>query len=739
MSGDVFYRLAPFVREYIYRKKWDELHEIQAKAINAVFDEDGHIVISSGTASGKTEAAFFPILSMIGACQSVAILYVSPLKALINDQFARIEELLKAPRIKVWKWHGDVSASKKSVLLKQPSGILQITPESLEAMLMQKRMEISHLFHDLRFVVIDELHAFMGSDRGNQLLCQLQKIERWAKCSPRRIGLSATIGNIGAAAVWLGSGTDKKITIIEEKRTKRRISISVDHHTFSAKQAEVRTGSVEKEAAEEEKKGESFYGEIYKRSRGSKSIIFTNSRSDAEDVIMNLRKIAAAKREPDIFHVHHGSISKVLREEAEYALRESEGSAVTAATLTLELGIDIGKLDRVIQIGAPYTCSSFVQRLGRSGRISGVSEMYFTGREPITDNPSNVFETIPWILLRTIACIQLYVEERFIEPLENKSLPLSLLYQQTLSMLFSMGAMAPAYLAQSVLTLTPFSCISKEDFRLFLLHLIEIGHLQKTEDGSIIIGDKAEPIVNHFTFYSIFDTSNSYKVICGSQDIGELDGMPPIGICILLAGSSWIVTDTDMEKKIIYVKSSKSAKPQIWRGGGGAIHTRIIRKIRDILVSDEIFPYLNHRAAASLASARDIARKAGFIFAAVVPYGNQSLLFFPWVGDVGARTLDRFFKMKKVREALLINATEDVPYSKWHPCFYIIQTSLSFENFEVEYMRLIGDIHSNFDIEIDEKILEKGGKYDMFLLHDLLLKQYISNAIDYRELRDLLW
>ena len=193
----VFLRFPDFIREYIYNHSWESLREVQIAAAKTIFESDHDLLLTSSTSSGKTEAAFFPVLAELcrDMPQSVGVLYIAPLKSLINDQFLRIEDLLDETGISVTHWHGDVAQSHKRKLLENPRGILQITPESLESMLVNRSNDVVRIFSDLRFVIIDEIHTLTGSDRGNQIICQLLRIERLIGRSPRRIGLSATVGD----------------------------------------------------------------------------------------------------------------------------------------------------------------------------------------------------------------------------------------------------------------------------------------------------------------------------------------------------------------------------------------------------------------------------------------------------------------------------------------------------------------------------------------------------------------
>ncbi len=220
-----FDRFAPFIQDFIFSHEWENLRGIQVAAAEAIFDTDDNVLLTASTASGKTEAAFFPILTEFwqNPPSSVGALYIAPLKALINDQFLRLTDLCEEADIPVWRWHGDVSASQKNRLMKQPSGILQITPESLESLLMHKHMAIGKLFGDLRYIVIDEVHSLLRADRGGQTMCLIERLGRQAGVRPRRIGLSATVGKPELVGALLSTGTGRK-TLIRQARARWSIA-----------------------------------------------------------------------------------------------------------------------------------------------------------------------------------------------------------------------------------------------------------------------------------------------------------------------------------------------------------------------------------------------------------------------------------------------------------------------------------------------------------------------------------
>ena len=263
-------------------------------------------------------------------------------------------------------------------------------------------------------------------------------------------------------------------------------------------------------------------------SRVRKTLMFANSRRMVEETAAALRQIAAAQRAPDVYFAHHGSIAAPMRLAAEDAMRDPTRPACVAATVTLELGIDIGQLDQVLQIDATYSVSSFVQRLGRSGRRGGPARMFFYSTDVEPRPQASLCELIPWKLLQSIAIVQLYAEERWVEPPLLPQLPISLLYHQTMSVLAAATELTPPQLAQRVLTLSPFAGVTQEQYRTLLLHLVETKHLEQTETGSLIVGLEAEKIVNNYRFYATFEDERGVRVLAQGEEIGTIPQLPEV-------------------------------------------------------------------------------------------------------------------------------------------------------------------------------------------------------------------
>ncbi|WP_433583677.1 DEAD/DEAH box helicase [Paenibacillus amylolyticus] len=723
MSDNPFYRLAPFVQEFIYKKRWESLRPAQIEACNICFHTPHHMLIAAGTASGKTEAAFFPALTELyeRPSKSVGILYIGPLKALINDQFERLKDLLSEGNIPVWHWHGDVPQAEKTKLMKNPSGVLQITPESLEGLLMNRPNAIPALFHDLRYVIIDEVHAFMGADRGIQVLSELARIERMAGCAPRRVGLSATLSDYDAATSWLAAGTQQGVDVVSSPGG-RKLRLRVEHFSFPDAQDE-------EQAEQLHNARKAYYDFIYESTHRKKALIFTNSRTDAEVTILEMRRVAARREERDVFHVHHGSISAMLREETEAALRTGSGPAVAAATVTLELGIDLGELERVVQLGAPYSASSFVQRLGRSGRREDMaSEMLFVCPEE-EDEEAQLPARMPWTLMRAIAVIELYVKTKWVEPLEARKMPIGVLYHQTMSMLKSMGEAEPRDLAEAILSLAPFALIRPDQYQVFLNYLIETDHLQWTEDRTLIIGLTGEKIVNNYRFYAVFKDDEEHKVLNGSEEIGSITTVPPPGYCFSLAGKLWKVEEVDHKHKAVYVKSAKGKVDTLWLGAGGDIHTSVVQKMREVLSDSVIYPYLSPQAVNRLERARRLARESGLLKQVVIPAGGDSMYVLPWVGSKSFRTLERLMKHNLSKKLALRSVVPMEPY------YFVVSG-------KIDERTLLAEIMSECRTAEDASALLAEdeapylGKYDEFVAPPLIREAFAVDGLDLDGLKE---
>ena len=728
---NVFTRYAPFIQDYIYQSGWQALRSVQNAAAEAIFNTDDNVLLTASTASGKTEAAFFPILTLLDEDppHSVGVLYIAPLKALINDQFGRLSELCEEAGIQVTRWHGDVSHAQKRRLLRKPSGILQITPESLESLMINKHMEIPSLFGDLRFIVIDEVHSLLRGDRGMQTFCLIERMCRLADCRPRRIGLSATIGNPEEAGRFLGAGSGRRTLIPRIEGGREVWRLSMEHFFNSGPQADegrqlIDAAPVLEEASDTAPKAaDPGIGYIFEHSRGRKCLIFTNSREECEALCQSLRQYCEANHEPDRFLIHHGNLSASYRESAEEEMKDDDSLLSVCATATLELGIDIGRLERAFQVDAPFTVSGFLQRIGRTGRRGDPCEMWFVMREDHPEPRAMLPQLIPWYLIQGIALVQLYIEERFVEPPRTQRLPYSLLYHQTMSTLASCGEMTPAELATRVLTLSSFHLITQDDYRILLRHLIKIGHIDQTENGGLIVGLEGERIVNNYKFYAVFQENVEYAVRAGAEELGTIVKPPPIGDKIAIAGRVWVVEEVDHRRREVYCTLVKGNIPAYFGDVAGDIHTRILERMYGVLKEQNSYPYLMRHAVCRLQEARESFAKSGMRDHPLVHLGGNMWALFPWLGSYAFLALERMLKIR-CKQRLGLKGLDSL-----RPYYLQFTMKVSASDF---YRIMVEEAEQDFDpLElVYPNEVPNFEKYDEYVPAELVRKGFALGVLD---------
>lgn len=560
MSFDL---LSEPIRKFIRNKGWEQLRPIQTAAIAKILASDDNFILASRTASGKTEAAFLPILSKVDFNESgVQVLYISPLIALINDQFYRIEELCKNLDVTVTKWHGEANKTLKDRLIKQPNGIVLITPESLEAMFVNKPFNVKQLFSTLKYVVIDEIHSFIGTDRGTQLKSILSRLQKVNSKSFSIVGLSATIGDYNEAKKFTGDELKTKVLL---DRTAKEINAQFRY--FKNKKEELPLELLK---------------DLYIETKDNKVLIFPNSRGRAEEVAVKLKKISDRVKGHSNYFSHHSSVDREVREYVEYfAKNNNRQNFCISCTSTLELGIDIGTVDEVVQIDATHSIASLIQRVGRSGRKEGESSNLF------------LYATNEWSLLQSIACWLLY-KEGFIEPSQKNEKPYDILVHQALSITKGHSGIKLTELVKQIKENSAFNQVEISEIEQILNHLIEIDFLEKIQH-EVIIGVEGEKIVNSREFYSVFKTEENFKVVNAGNTIGEIPFSPQIieDENILLSAKIWKIRFVDHKAKKIEVIPTKDGKKPMFFGGGVTIHQRIREKMFEILYSETEYEFLD--------------------------------------------------------------------------------------------------------------------------------------------------
>ena len=642
MSAAAFGRLHPKIQEAVWQQQWEELRPLQVDAIHALLETDDHVILAAATASGKTEAAFLPILSCLAAepINSVQALYVSPLKALINDQFRRLEDLCAYAEIPVHRWHGDVSATDKQHLRRDPGGVLLITPESLESQFINHDRHLARIYASLRFVVIDELHAFLDNVRGIHLRSLLARLAVAAGVTPRRIGLSATLGDFIAAKQFLCVDDPCQVQVLEDRTSKKELRVGLKAYVEPLKAGE--SEQSDKLAQLIDPTGLiGIATDIAQRFRSETNLIFCNSRRQTELLADKLRLLCESEHWPrNPFLLHHGSLSRELREDAERELKS--GQPITAiCTSTLEMGIDIGAVRSVGQVGPTWSVTSLVQRLGRSGRREGEPQTLrmYTLDEPITDKSSLSDRLYPE-LIRAIALLELH-RERWLEPPQQERFHFSTCVHQVLSVLRQTGGAPAPHLLDVLCRRGAFRKIDPSTFALLLRGLAAKELIEQMPTAEMILAPLGERIVESRDFYASFASRIEYRVEHDGNAIGVLsqDIIPNQGEFLLLAGRRWRVELIDHAAKRIAVRPAKGWKQPRFAGGIGGVHPVVMRRVKQVLGDEGGYPYLNERAVELLGHGREAFRRAGLDERDTVT-SFSGVEWFPWNGSRVLVTLE---------------------------------------------------------------------------------------------------
>lgn len=689
MSDPAFALLHQGVQKAIWSMGWKEFRPIQVESIHQVLEKSGHLIITAQTASGKTEAAFLPVISKLAANpqSSIQAIYIGPLKALINDQFGRLETLCNNLELPVHRWHGDVSASSKKELRQSPAGILLITPESLESNFINYGTQLQRLYCHLEFVVIDELHSFLNNVRGVHLLSLLARLNSITGTKPRIIGLSATLGDPQAACRFLCPDNPKTVNLIFDPNAKREIKFGIKAYLRRAfndneklleprlkplqalqlaeRLTEEQLGSnppCRKENAPElsptirqteyqpDNELDEIANDIVRNFTASTNLIFVNSKKTIENLAVKLHEQVKEEKLPtDPFVVHHGSISKVLREEAEIQLKSGVPTTAICSS-TLEMGIDIGSVRAVGQVDAPWSVASMVQRLGRSGRRDGdsaIMRMYV--REDSPHFGTDLTDLLYPDLLRAIALTRLMLQ-KWLEPPDTEQMHVSTFVHQVLSCLKQTGGTSAAQLNKTLVQNGPFRRITADLFKAILKELGEKKIIEQVPQGDLILAPLGEKITSSFDFYAAFKGTNEFLVRNAEEEIGSLpaEHIPPVGELIVLAGRRWRVDEINSPAQMIFVSPSRGGKAPEFLAPRGELHTHVLQEMKTVLTDSDEPAWLDENGKLLLRAARAIARNCGLLKKNILLMPHR-IQWFPWIGSRGLLTLKTFAAAAHIR------------------------------------------------------------------------------------------
>ena len=661
------------VRRWIWQQGWEALRDIQERSIPALLAGKQDVIVSAGTASGKTEAAFLPIASRIASSErsprsGFDAVYVSPLRALINDQFIRMEGLCDEVGLAVTKWHGDASQGARRRALKNPSGVLLITPESLEAMLVRRGADCRRLFKGLGYLVVDEMHAFMDSARGKQLQSILHRLEIAAGGPAVRVGLSATLADElssrrflrplapdGVLVLSSASSQDIRLQVrghLEPERewpARRGAGSARDATPDQVEAAEDSQGADEREQEDGEQEDGEREGEepdrsaeagivahLFQTMRGSRGLIFAGSRQRVETTTDGLVRLTEAHRVPEEFLAHHGNLSREHREEAERRMKDPSRPASIVCTTTLELGIDVGHIDLVAQLGPGHTVSGMRQRLGRSGRRPGqaaVMRVYVTER-PLAAG-MHPLDALRRQTVQAVAMLELMLR-KWNEPPAPGRLHLSTMVHQVLALVVQHGGLTAEQGWRHLVQSGVFDAVGLDLYKRVLRRMgdPEVALLEQAPDGTLLLGEQGEMVTAGRDFYAVFPSSAELRVVeAGGRSIGTVpDGVPyVVGQFLMLAGRRWRVLEVEAQRKEVVVVAARGGVPP--RFGGEAVPPSqgVVQEMRRILERAEQPTFLDATAMQLLTEARQAYRRLGLHGSRVCRHEDR-LLLFPWTG-----------------------------------------------------------------------------------------------------------
>ncbi len=685
--------------KYIYDQGWPELRKIQESAIQHAHDGSNNLILAAPTASGKTEAAFIPAINAVEDwSRGVKIVYVSPLIALINDQFDRITELCAYLDIPVTSWHGESSRSRKQSLLKDPKGILLITPESLEAMLTRRPGEAQSLFGDTEWVIVDELHSFLDTSRGVHVKSLLGRIRKLAKRSPRYIGMTATLNRDSyvIAKHFFGAERDASV-LLDSSRNELTTTILYE-------QSDGPTTS------------SGIIDDIFDYSCRESMLVFPNARGRVEEIAVGLKRRAKRTKNNVRYFAHHASVDKDLRLEAEEFAKTSKQQLFTiCCTSTLELGIDIGAVDSIAQVEGAPSVASLTQRLGRSGRQKHHSILH-------------LYASKEWSLLQSIATLELH-KRGTIEQVVPIKKPYNVLVQQALSLLLQYSGLSRQDLLVQLNALDCWGDISGDQIKQVIDHLMEIDFIEDV-DGSYVTGLAAEKSIESRDFYAHFEAKMEFQVINNHEHIGEmpLTMATTIGANVYLAARVWTITDIDTYSKKMHVTPATDGKAPIFGGGAGDISHVVRREMLHCLQEvEEINSYFDPVIQDALSKlSKENLTANGDDFLIQNPSGQKQTLM-TFAGSKINRTLRLFLKMRNKADTSEEITLDDFESSISCPNLVTYLSSLRNEPITSQ---ALGDWFGDNEKELSDLLI--GTKYLSLLPKVLQIDYLVSNhfAVD---------
>ncbi len=734
-KNSAFNLLHKNIQKWIYKNGWEELRPAQVEAIKEIRQTSNHLIICSPTASGKTEAAMLPLISELlekNIYDKSYIVYISPLKALINDQFTRLDSICKDNDISVVPWHGDISSSVKKKVEKNNQAIILITPESLEAMLINTPSKAKFIFKNVISIVIDEFHSFLGNDRGNQLISLLTRLEKFTKNKTRRIGLSATIGDKDFIAKVLDPTDHAKTKIISGSVSGiQKLKLLIKGYEYDSKLVGEELEAASKEEIEKIKKklpDVLITKDIY-RFRNETNLVFPNSIRDVENYVYEGNFLAKEFNESEVFYPHHSLLSNDLRRDVERSAKDGKKPMTIVCTATLELGIDIGSVDNVFQINAPFAVSSLRQRLGRSGRRGNESVLRMFIVEDCINEHKNFENLLRFKLVKTIAIVQLMLLGWY-ETEERTTISLCITAHQILALLKQLGGAT----AEDIWFFFKEKTIFNLDINIFknLLNYLEELELILQISRKIYLSDKGGYLTSNYNFYTCFENFQEYQLYASGRRLGIIpfDSTLKEGDNLLFAGKKWEIKNIDEEKRIVTVIKStiKGSVPST--SGGSNIHTNIFQIMKTIYEEKEIPKFLDKNAEKLLIQAREIYETLNLKAQDCILVKNNLIRWFPWVGTKTRTTIE--LMISQFTESQVEAASDDLSIVLDKGALIDLKNYL----LSKEFSEIYDDLFDNLIINLDYIYLPNTGKWSWLLSPENKVRDFIMRQLNIQEAID---
>ncbi len=551
---------------------WSGLRPVQLIASEAILSGSNTVIVAP-TGGGKTEAALFPLVSSLldAGKTGVGVVYLCPQRTWLDALDPRVGAYTSLLGLRHFVWHGAVDEPARQGFLRDPAEVLMVTPESLEVMLISRRVPTEELFRSLQAVIVDEAHALAGTDRGAHLLGVIERVVHLAGRDIQRVALCTPVGNPADIVAWLQGSSARPSEVVDPPRPRGRKAL-----------AAIARGSLPALVADAAAVG-----------AGHKCLVYAQARKHADAIADRLRAAGGM-----VLLLPTG-IPERARAQAEETFAQSDHGVLVCAGAR-DLGLDVQDIECVLQVNAPGTVGTFLQRLGRTGRRPGTTE----NTTFLCDSPEAV--------LLVVALVDL-ARRAWIEPVRLRRRCWQALVHQVMAVAIERPGIPPDALWAELMAVSDFRGIRREEFDRVIEHFVRTDHLVATETGLALgaAGDRAFGRRNFMELYAVFRSPGGFTV--ATSQGAELGTLDPDFVDILVAGVSvfalagkvWCVDEVRWRERTVQVSPASEDPSVTWGGSVPQVLGRVLcQRMRGLLASDVPVPYLHSSAQDALEGLR---------------------------------------------------------------------------------------------------------------------------------------